>query len=464
MNTSIAVDKTDEDSGLWKASFVAILVGIISVIIAMLIGYLTYQNTFRMTEMSVHSFYLNKAQMLALKIESYRNLSNDDLLRKVKTIWEDSGDKPSDEYMCIIDSDARLVFHTKYPDAIGKIVGTNPVLQKDNPDINVLLDIVKLQKSCVGGFISSKGEEQIAAFAPASQRGWTIGVHRSREVLAEEIRSSIWFLALGFIIVCGFLMPTSLIFLYVTFRLSHRRMMKVEEKLIQAEKLAVVGKLSSGIAHEIRNPLSVISASAYYLKEKLNDADEKTKSHIERINNQVNISNDIIQNMQNLTLMKELEKTQIDITAAIESGINISKMPQTVKVISKVPEGEFIVTVDVKQISIVFENILTNAIQAMDNEGTIRITAHKSGDKWVEVSFQDSGPGIAQENLKKIFQPFFGTKASGFGFGLALCKTIMEKHGGDITVQSEVGKETTFIVRLPAPACPAGGDRHGLPC
>ncbi|MGR3293085.1 MAG: histidine kinase dimerization/phospho-acceptor domain-containing protein, partial [Candidatus Scalindua sp.] len=396
----MAVDKTAEDSGLGKVSFVAILVGIISVIIALLIGFFTYQNSFKMAEMNFHSFYLNKAQMLAVEIESYRDLSTDDLLRKVKTFWEDSGDKPSDEYMCIVDSDSRLVLHTKYPEAIGKIVGTNPVLQEDNPDINVLLDIVKLQKSCVGGFISSEGQEQIAAFAPAPQRGWTIGVHRSSEVLAEEIRSSIWFLALGFIVVCGFLLPTSLTFLYVMFRSSHRRMMKVEEqlkisheKLINSERLAVVGKLSSGIAHEIRNPLSVISASAYYLKEKLKNADEKTQSHIKRINNQVNISNDIIQNMQNLTLMKELEKTQIDIAAAVENGINSSKIPQTVKVISKVPEGEFIVTVDVKQISIVFENILTNAIQAMDNEGTIWITAHKSGDKWVEVSFQDSGPG-----------------------------------------------------------------------
>ncbi|MGR3302757.1 MAG: sensor histidine kinase, partial [Candidatus Scalindua sp.] len=214
---------------------------------------------------------------------------------------------------------------------------------------------------------------------------------------------------------------------------------------------AVVGKLSGGIAHEIRNPLSAISASAYYLKEKLQDADEKTKSHIKRISNQVNISNDIIQNMQNLTQMRELDKTQIDIAVAIESGISISKMPQTVKVISKVPEGEFIVTVDVKQISIVFKNILINAIEAMDNGGTIWITAHKSGDKWVEISFKNSGHGITQENLKKIFQPFFGTKKSGFGFGLALCKTIMEKHGGDITAQSEEGKDTTFVVRLPAP-------------
>jgi signal transduction histidine kinase len=162
--------------------------------------------------------------------------------------------------------------------------------------------------------------------------------------------------------------------------------------------------------------------------------------------------------------MKELKKTQIDIAVTVESGINCSKVPQTVNIINEVPEGEFIVTVDVKQISIVFKNILTNAIQAMGNKGTIRITAHKSGDKCVEVSFKDSGHGITQENLKKIFQPFFGTKTSGFGFGLALCKIIMEKHGGDITAQSEAGKGATFIVRLPAPARPAGGDRHGFPC
>ncbi len=222
-----------------------------------------------------------------------------------------------------------------------------------------------------------------------------------------------------------------------------------QEMLIQAEKLAMVGKLSSGIAHEIRNPLSAISASAYYLKEKLKDADEKTKSHLDRINNQVNISNDIIQDMQNLTQMRELTMAQVDIAVAVADGINSSKVPQTVNVINEVPDGEFIVTIDTKQASIVFKNILANAIEAMDNEGTIRITAHQSGDKWVDISFQDSGPDITQENLNKVFQPFFSTKTSGFGFGLALCKTIMEKHGGEIEAHSEAGKDTTFIVRFP---------------
>ncbi|MFQ5686290.1 MAG: sensor histidine kinase [Candidatus Scalindua sp.] len=230
-----------------------------------------------------------------------------------------------------------------------------------------------------------------------------------------------------------------------------------EKDLINSERLAVMGKLSGGIAHEIRNPLSTISTSAYYLKERLKDADEKIISHIDRISKQVDFSNDIIQDMQDLTGMKELKKAQIDIAVAVEGGINSSTVPQTVNIINEVPEGKFIVTVDVKQISTVFKNILANAREAMDNEGTIRITAHKSEDKWVEVSFQDSGPGITQEDLKKIFQPFFGTKTSGFGFGLALCKTIMEKHGGEIMAQSEEGKETTFIVRLPA-------DRHGFPC
>ncbi|ODS32154.1 MAG: sensor histidine kinase protein [Candidatus Scalindua rubra] len=222
-----------------------------------------------------------------------------------------------------------------------------------------------------------------------------------------------------------------------------------QEKLIDAERLAVLGKLSSGIAHEIRNPLGVIDSSAYYLKKKLKDADEKAMTHLDRIINQTRISDDIIQSLQDLTKMKEPQKTRIDIANAIEDGIIISKIPQAVKIIEKVPRDKFFVDVDENQLLMVFNNILNNAVQAMDKKGTIWITADRGSNNWVEVSFKDSGPGITSENLRKIFQSFFGTKAKGLGFGLTICQMIMEKHRGEIEAQSELGEGATFIVRLP---------------
>jgi two-component system, NtrC family, sensor kinase len=225
---------------------------------------------------------------------------------------------------------------------------------------------------------------------------------------------------------------------------------KAHEQLLSKERLAVFGKLSSGIAHEIRNPLATIGSSAYYLRRKLKYADEKTILNVNRIMSEVKESTAIIQGLQDLAKMETPQKTRIDVAKVIDNSINISRIPRIIKVAIGVREGEFFVDVDKRQMSMVFKNILTNAVQAMDNDGTIWINADRNSNNWVEVSIKDSGQGIEAENLQKIFQPFFGTKTKGFGFGLSICQMVMEKHGGEIEVQSEVGKGANFIIRFPS--------------
>ncbi len=112
-------------------------------------------------------------------------------------------------------------------------------------------------------------------------------------------------------------------------------------------------------------------------------------------------------------------------------------------------KNKLFVNVDEKQISIVLRNILANAAHAMDNQGTVWITAYNDGNDYVNISIKDSGPGIKPESLNKIFQSFYGTKVKGFGYGLTICKMIMEKHGGTIDATSEEGKGATFILRFP---------------
>lgn len=228
-----------------------------------------------------------------------------------------------------------------------------------------------------------------------------------------------------------------------------KELKETQEKLISEERFAVLGKLSGGIAHEIRNPLATIDSTAYYLKRKLKDADEKTRSRLDRIIDQVRETTDIIQSLQDMTKMKEPKKVLMDVSNIIEEEICITKIPRTVEIVNKVTKDKFLVDIDGKQIAIVLRNIFANAVQAMDNKGTIRITADKAEDGFVEVSVIDYGPGIEPENLEKIFQPFFGTKARGFGYGLNICKMIMEKHGGSIKAQSGEEKGATFILRFP---------------
>ncbi len=222
-----------------------------------------------------------------------------------------------------------------------------------------------------------------------------------------------------------------------------------QEKLVEAERLAVLGKLSGGIAHEIRNPLATINISALNLKKKLKDADEMTTKHIDRIVKHVKNSSQIIQSLQDLAKMKEPETGKFDIYNIIEDGISTVNTPQAVKITKDVAKEEMFVDVDEKQISIVFRNVLSNAIEAMDNKGTIWIAACKKGDSWIDVTIKDTGHGISTENLKRIFESFFGTKVKGFGYGLTICKMIMEKHGGKIAAQSEEGEGATFILSFP---------------
>jgi len=227
------------------------------------------------------------------------------------------------------------------------------------------------------------------------------------------------------------------------------RLQASEKELLRIERLAVLGKLSSGIAHEIRNPLGVIDSSAYFLKMKLKNADEKTSLHLNRIINQVKNSTDIIQSLQDLVTMKEPLKIKTDIARVIEKGMNISEIPESVKTVINVPKGKLFVDVDTKLISIMLRNIITNAVQAMEDKGTIWITANIADKNWCEISIKDSGPGIKAKDINNIFTPFVGTKAKGFGFGLSICEMVIEKHGGDIKVLSEERKGANLIIRLP---------------
>lgn len=221
-------------------------------------------------------------------------------------------------------------------------------------------------------------------------------------------------------------------------------------KLVEVERLAVLGKLSGGIAHEIRNPLATIDISARNLKRKLKDADEKTISQINRIIKQVKETTDTIQSLQDLTKLEAPNKRRHDIRSIVEDGISASMIPRTVKIVKKVAQEELFADIDEMQISIAIRNVLSNAVQAVENEGTIWISAYREENGNVNISIKDSGSGIPPENLEKIFQSFFGTKSKGFGYGLTICRMIMDKHDGSIDAHSEVNEGATFILSFPS--------------
>jgi len=241
-----------------------------------------------------------------------------------------------------------------------------------------------------------------------------------------------------------------------------RERKRMEEQRLRLEKLATIGELATMVGHDLRNPLQSIENAAYYLNNELphlspsTPIPQRTMEMLQVINDSVNYADKIIRDLQDYSATKKpiLEKT--DINAIITETLSQVKAPENVKLItelSQLPETN----ADKDMIKRVFMNLATNGIQAMESRGTLKVSTKKTKD-CVEVSFKDTGIGMSKENMEKIFTPFFTTKAKGMGMGLPICKRFVESHGGTIQVESEVGKGSTFTVKLPIQQ-PNGGEK-----
>jgi signal transduction histidine kinase len=242
------------------------------------------------------------------------------------------------------------------------------------------------------------------------------------------------------ILISGFLMSVLLFFI---FYFINKNILLMQEK-IKTEKFSIIGELSARLSHDLRNPLNVIRLSIQLLelenKEKLDSA---AKKRIESINRAVDRIAHQVDDVLGFVRIKPLSLESVSLMSILESALEDIKIPEKIKIIK--PESDITVSVDPKQMETVFSNIIINAIQAIDESGKIEIRFVESSNH-VQIQFIDSGPGIPPENLEKIFEPLFTTKQVGTGLGLSSCKTIIEKHGGTISVENN---PTTFTVRLP---------------
>jgi signal transduction histidine kinase len=232
------------------------------------------------------------------------------------------------------------------------------------------------------------------------------------------------------------------------------KLLETQEQLIRSEKLAAIGQLASGVGHELRNPLGAIKNAAFYIRRRAGNTDlPKTEPRVMEflsiIDEEVNSANKVITDLLGFSRMGKPAAAPTNIAGIIEDALRYTPIPQGVtlaKEINNLP----MVMVDGEQIKQVVVNIVLNALQAMPEGGRLEIRASAKG-KSVEVEFTDSGGGIPDEIKNKIFDPLFTTKAKGVGLGLSVCKTIMERHQGEIRVKSQVGQGTTFTISLPAP-------------
>jgi len=232
----------------------------------------------------------------------------------------------------------------------------------------------------------------------------------------------------------------------------------LEAKLQQAEKSAVVGRLGSAIAHEIRNPLNYINLTLDHLRSKFAPADEEKSAAFEKMTSQLKAEvariNQQISDFLNYSRPAKAELRPIDARKVIEDSLRIVEGEAAEKNIKiGIVEHENVPKVmgDPEFLRSVFNNLFINALQTMENTGgRLNIKICPNGDdKFVNFEVSDTGNGISDDNLSKIFEPYFSTKETGTGLGLAIVQKIVDIHNGTITVESKEGEGTKFTVRLP---------------
>jgi len=222
-------------------------------------------------------------------------------------------------------------------------------------------------------------------------------------------------------------------------------------RMMRADRLATIGELAAGAAHEIRNPLTAIKSSLQYLSEKCRQETERKLLGVAL--QETDRIDEILAALLSFSRPSEIKKEQYDLAVALEESLSLLSFQAraaAAEVETAFPPGPVLLNGDKSQVKQLFLNILLNAIQAMEGGGRLGVEVLSPGGGRVLVRVSDSGVGIPEENMDRIFDPFFTTKKGGTGLGLSICYSIVKSHGGEIEVRSKPGEGTTVLVTLPA--------------
>ncbi len=236
-----------------------------------------------------------------------------------------------------------------------------------------------------------------------------------------------------------------------------QEIIKTQDELINTEKLASLGRMAAGIAHELNSPLTGVVTFAHLLKDRTPQADAQGHEDLQVIIEQAERCSKIIKGLLGFSRRTGFEMAEINLNALLEATVAMIRHQARFYNINfslDFAPGLHSVLADPNQIQQVFLNMLLNASDAMNEKGAINIATRAlnvDGKDIIETEFSDTGPGIPEANVGKIFEPFFTTKpvGKGTGLGLSVSYGIIKKHGGDILVKSGPGKGASFFIRLP---------------
>ena len=223
---------------------------------------------------------------------------------------------------------------------------------------------------------------------------------------------------------------------------------ETQEKLLRSEKLAVVGQLTASIGHELRNPLSRIKTAAALLRNEIKEPNSESDELLKIVDNEVMISTKIINDLLDFSRERKPNLKPNSLNAIVLETLKRVRFPDDISIEQQLDPSIPQLHLDDGQIQQIIINLILNSIQAMDNGGKVYVKTMLNGD-WVELTIKDTGCGIPQENLDKIFEPLFTTKPKGIGLGMSIVKMLVEKHGGHMQSHSRMNIGTTVTLTFP---------------
>ncbi|MCK9199665.1 MAG: HAMP domain-containing histidine kinase [Gallionella sp.] len=229
-----------------------------------------------------------------------------------------------------------------------------------------------------------------------------------------------------------------------------RQLLEAQEELVRKEKLVLLGQVADTVGHELRNPLGVMNNAVYYLQTVLVDADETTREYLGIIKDEIADAERIVSDLLDAVRTKPPHPEAVDVAGAIGQTLRKCVIPPSVTVKLDIPQTPLFVRVDPMHLHQMLWNLISNAVEAMPEDGTLEIAAVGNEDGSVAVSVRDSGVGMTPEQQAQLFQPLFTTKTRRVGLGLVVVKNLAQANGGSVQAESVPGRGSVFTVTLPA--------------
>lgn len=354
-------------------------------------------------------------------------------------------------YAWMMDSNGTLLYHPTQPKMIGmNLFRADSTCLKCHESFEVEKKILKSGDVGFSSYIAPYGEDKLIAFSRAkfSNLSWIVCVSIPYSEVTFSTKRS---MKLHSMLVIAIFVTTVIgaFSIIVINRKRAKAEEKAREQMMHSEKLSALARISAGIAHEIGNPLTSISSYVQILREM--EFDDFTKESLNTISRHINRISDIVRQMSSFSKTTAPDIKLHKINGLLNSTLELVRYDKRLKDIDiniEIPSDLPEVMVDGNQTIQIFMNIIFNAGDAMPSGGALSIKASVI-DKDIEVSFRDTGPGIPEEHMAKIFDPFFSTKEKGTGLGLAVSYSMVKGFGGDITAQNAPEGGAIFKVRLP---------------